>query len=183
MMCHGCVRPVMSETVGGARHCRGEFEVSGETSGWPRAHDPVTACDLLRMVVQHEVTSRMGSRSRFSEEPRSRAARGGSEQERLADSVEGSGLEHACIDEPVHPAVAAERVRVVVEAADGSERPAAAGYPLLDLAVAIFNAGAEAVEIVAKALLDGVGRDAGASATPPSGAACRAPPASVARSG
>jgi hypothetical protein len=38
---------------------------------------------------------------------------------------------------------------IVIEAADGREGPASVELPLLDLAVAIFNAGAEAVEIVA----------------------------------
>jgi len=63
-------------------------------------------------------------------------------------------LEHAGIDEPAHPAEAAARIRVVVEAADRCEAPAAAEVPLLDLFVPIFDVGAEAVEIVAKPLLD-----------------------------
>jgi hypothetical protein len=33
MMCHGCVSPVMSVTVGGVDPCRREVEVPGETSG------------------------------------------------------------------------------------------------------------------------------------------------------
>src|SRR3954466_11937035 len=76
------------------------------------------------------------------------------QQERLADAPECGGLEHAGIDEPGHPAEAAARIRVVVEAADRCEAPAAAKVPLLDLVVPIFDVGAEAVEIVAKALLD-----------------------------
>jgi hypothetical protein len=72
-------------------------------------------------------------------------------QERLTDPLETGSLEDACIDQPTHPTVALERVRIVIEAADGREGPASVVLPLLDLALAIFNAGAEAVEIVAKA--------------------------------
>jgi hypothetical protein len=48
-----------------------------------------------------------------------------------------------------HPAVAAERIRLVIDISDGGEGPAAADVSFLDLVVVAFDVGSEAVEVVA----------------------------------
>ena len=65
-------------------------------------------------------------------------------------------MQHSRVHEPAQPAVAAERIRVVVEAADSGKDPAAAEIPFLDLVVGAFDVAAEAVEILVKTLLDPV---------------------------
>src|SRR5919106_3252146 len=86
----------------------------------------------------------------------SRRRRESERQQRLPRAVEAGRLKHARVHEPAHPAVAVRWVRVVVEAADSGEDLAASKIPLLDLVVEAFGVCAEAVEVVAKAPLDGV---------------------------
>jgi hypothetical protein len=66
--------------------------------------------------------------------------------------VEAARLEHLRVGEPAQPAVAAQRIRVIVEVAEGGKRLCPVEVPLLDLVMGTFDVGAKAVEIFAKAL-------------------------------
>src|SRR5262249_57357826 len=83
-------------------------------------------------------------------------AAGSRQQGGLADAMESGGSECLGIDEPAHPAEAAQGVRLVVDAPQCGEDPGAEEVPLLDFVVVILEVAPEAVEIVAETLLDEV---------------------------
>src|SRR3954469_18602726 len=76
-----------------------------------------------------------------------------SQEQGFAGAVKAPSLEDACVNQSAEPAVAAEWIGVVVEAANCREDPGVVETPLLDLVVWSFDVGAEAAEIFAKSLL------------------------------
>jgi hypothetical protein len=68
---------------------------------------------------------------------------------RCGGHARNGGSERNCVQEAAHPAVAAERIRLVIDISDGGEGPAAADVSFLDLVVVAFDVGSEPVEVVA----------------------------------
>src|SRR4051794_24196773 len=111
MMCHGCVSPVMSETVGPVGRRRGELEVpTGNRGSHSSTDGRLPVQPLLPGCLESDSWSDGVSKRRRMAATLVATPGRSEQQERLADAAGCGGLEYAGIDEPAHPGEAAARI-------------------------------------------------------------------------